>query len=374
VEQENTSYPEEIEPGKRSDNLKLGVAVLVGAAMGLGVYFMVMNNNASPIPNQAAVANQPAGLCVCRNCGTTINRPAGIDCEELNCPNCGHAMMDGMRTAAALGGGATAGRMTQNQRETLAEQRAAAAPAAAPVQRGIGGGPVAGRMTQNQRETLAEQRLTTPPVNRGAVGGPTRPLPAAMTVLPPMGTNGTCICPNCGKTLDRLQGVSCSNATCPVCQSRMTNAILIGRAADTANASLVALNQRGANQPTGGGVVPCPHGGAGGGGHRGAGNQQAGGGPPAAQAPCPPGGGQTGGATISQGVTYTNTARGIVAKNCLGCHGGPIRNLTTYSKLKAYADNGMLLMMTQPGGPMSRFLTAHEYQQFNQWVKAGAPN
>jgi mono/diheme cytochrome c family protein len=107
-------------------------------------------------------------------------------------------------------------------------------------------------------------------------------------------------------------------------------------------------------------------------------------GPPPTAAPCPNHPAAQNGTSVpqhpsqftntgSQPITYSNTVAQIVQSNCLRCHGGAIRNLSTYDNLKAYADNGLLMMMIQPGGPMSRFLSADDAHKIISWVKAGSP-
>ncbi len=76
--------------------------------------------------------------------------------------------------------------------------------------------------------------------------------------------------------------------------------------------------------------------------------------------------------TATSAVTYTNTISGIVEINCLRCHGGPLRNLTNYKNVKAYADSGLLKLMVQQGGPMNRF-SGKDSQTIIDWIKAGAP-
>ncbi len=76
---------------------------------------------------------------------------------------------------------------------------------------------------------------------------------------------------------------------------------------------------------------------------------------------------------VAPTVTYSDSVRPILVKDCYRCHNGPMRNMATYDAVKGYADNGLLLMMTQPGGPMSRFLSASEYHTLTSWVKNGSP-
>jgi len=90
----------------------------------------------------------------------------------------------------------------------------------------------------------------------------------------------------------------------------------------------------------------------------------------AATAPCP---GPSSGVPGNQNITFTNTISGIITTNCQRCHGGPIRTLNNYHQVKSYVDNGLLMMMVQPGGPMSRFLSAAEAHQIITWINNGAP-
>lgn len=93
--------------------------------------------------------------------------------------------------------------------------------------------------------------------------------------------------------------------------------------------------------------------------------------PPAAQAQfCPTPGA---GSPVSAGqITYRNTVRNIVAKDCLRCHNGHFRNLTTYKNVKMYVDNGLLQKLVLPGGPMHRF-AGPDTRQIIAWINTGAP-
>ncbi len=337
MEQQDPSIPIVSRPGLAGSYMGLFLSVLVGAALGLGIYFFLTSKNQAASPSIGTADR----LCVCPSCGMTINKPNALDCEEVNCPNCAHTMNNAARLAAAAGnpGGAVGtGTMTQNRRETLAEQ----------------GVRTPGPMTQNQRETLAEQRIVMPP--RPPAAAAQQPVAFA---FPPLREESRCVCPNCGKTVDRQPGMSCSHVQCPNCRSLMTNSIPIGRQQDM---RLVAMG--GGAGAGGGGAAPCP--GAGGGGGHGGGGGGA--------AICPQQGPTANAPRVgTQPVTYSNTIQGIIHRNCLRCHGGPIRTMNTYGQTKAYADNGLLRMMTQPGGPMSRFLSAHESHQVSAWIKAGSP-
>lgn len=326
MEQQDASVLRGDSPALGGSYLRLILSVLVGAALGLGIYFLLTSKNQTP-------TNTADRLCVCPGCGMTIPKPTGLDCEEVNCPNCGHGMNSAARLAAA---------------------------AANP-----GGASGAGTMTLNQRETLAEQGTATQPKPPGVAA----PQPAAFAYTLPLRDESKCVCPNCGKTTDRQPGVPCSHVWCPNCQSLMTNSIPIGRQQDM---RLVGMGGTG-NHP--GGAAPCP--GAGGGvaapcpGTGGGGTAPCPGAGVGAAPPCAPGANVPQAGT--QTITYSNTIKGIVERNCLRCHGGPIRTLNTCDQVKAYANNGLLKMMTQPGGPMSRFLTADESHQISAWIKAGSP-
>ncbi len=97
-------------------------------------------------------------------------------------------------------------------------------------------------------------------------------------------------------------------------------------------------------------------------------SQQAGGAGPACPAP-----GAGGPAAPSNGqMTYDNAIRGVLEKDCLRCHSGPFRNLTTYKNVKMYVDNGLLKTLVLPGGPMHRF-AGPDTRLITAWINSGAP-
>ncbi len=406
-----------IKPGLLGAYLKLGSAIAVGAAMALGIYFFILQNPTQG-QTQAGANNPPPApapaLCVCPSCGLTVHKPANLDCEEIRCPNSGHKMVP----AVAINGqnGATPVALTQNQAETMAEQ----------------GIVTPGPLSQNQQETLAEQGITpggpkplpplpaTPPPPAPRANAQTNPQLAAMTPPATGPANGggspTCVCPACGKTTPRNPGFSCAQVPCPSCRTGMTNALMVGRTPNnnTARPIVLAATQPGTgttgtcplHNHTGAGQVGAGTGQTGGGMHQmgggmhqmgggmhqmGGGMHQMGGGgvhqmhpglhqslgaqpgTGLVQLQTAPATGTGGNAAANAQITYSNTVQGIVEKNCYRCHSGPFRNLTTYSRIKGYADNGLLMMMVQPGGPMSRFLSANEAHQIMAWIKAGAP-
>jgi hypothetical protein len=71
-------------------------------------------------------------------------------------------------------------------------------------------------------------------------------------------------------------------------------------------------------------------------------------------------------------ITYTNTINPILAKDCLRCHSGPFRNLTTYKHVRMYVDNGLLKTLVMPGGPMHRF-AGPDTREILAWINSGAP-
>ncbi len=71
-------------------------------------------------------------------------------------------------------------------------------------------------------------------------------------------------------------------------------------------------------------------------------------------------------------VTYSNSIKYILAGDCLRCHSGQFRNLTTYENVKMYADNGLLKTLVQLGGPMHRF-AGPDSRLIITWIKSGAP-
>jgi hypothetical protein len=71
-------------------------------------------------------------------------------------------------------------------------------------------------------------------------------------------------------------------------------------------------------------------------------------------------------------ATYSNSIKYILEGDCLRCHSGQFRNLTTYKNVKMYADNGLLKTLVQLGGPMHRF-AGPDSRQIIAWVRSGAP-
>ncbi len=86
---------------------------------------------------------------------------------------------------------------------------------------------------------------------------------------------------------------------------------------------------------------------------------------------CPAPGTGRPGAPSNEQITYHNTIKAVLAKDCLRCHSGPFRNLTTYKNVKMYVDNGLLATLVMPGGPMHRF-AGPDTRLIMTWVKNGA--
>jgi hypothetical protein len=79
-------------------------------------------------------------------------------------------------------------------------------------------------------------------------------------------------------------------------------------------------------------------------------------------------------------VTYSGTIAGIVNSKCAtaGCHAAGSANgdYTSYPGIKAKYDNGSLKkeVITDKTMPQGSSLTDTQYQQFECWINAGAPN
>ena len=73
-----------------------------------------------------------------------------------------------------------------------------------------------------------------------------------------------------------------------------------------------------------------------------------------------------------ESMTYENTIKFVLAKDCLECHSGQFRNLTTYSKVKYYVDNGLLRLLVRRGGQMHRF-AGPDSRILLEWAAKGAP-
>ena len=81
----------------------------------------------------------------------------------------------------------------------------------------------------------------------------------------------------------------------------------------------------------------------------------------------------TDGAMNSPGaqLTYADAIKDVLAKDCLRCHSGPFRNMTTYKNVKMYVDNGLLKTLVLPGGPMHRF-AGPDTRLIIAWIDSGA--
>lgn len=336
-----------IQTGLLGSYLKRGAAVIVGIVLAVGFYFFVVKGNA-----QTPDAQKATLMCVCPDCGAMLEKPAGLDCEEIRCPNCSKPMNTGAMLAAAQAGADPGAQLQQGQGAGTPDAFGGFAPQ---------------RRFDNQGELFAERGMQAPAGGGVLVGG--GPMTAPVEGRAGIAGPDTCVCPNCGKTLKRQPGVACHQVRCPNCQTFMTTPVFIGNAgAAKGEMQLAGMpgTLQGATQAPAAGAAPCPHVGGG-----------------VAQAtPCP---GAVGGthqhfptASVPMAgntgrVTYTTTIQPILERNCYRCHSGPMRNLTTYDRLRPYVDNGLLTMMVQPGGPMSRFVTADEFHTIDSWIKAGAP-
>ncbi len=71
-------------------------------------------------------------------------------------------------------------------------------------------------------------------------------------------------------------------------------------------------------------------------------------------------------------VTYTNTIKYVLEGDCMQCHSGKFRNLSTYKNVKMYVDNGLLKTLVRLGGPMHRF-AGPDSKIIITWINQGAP-
>ena len=72
------------------------------------------------------------------------------------------------------------------------------------------------------------------------------------------------------------------------------------------------------------------------------------------------------------GITYENTIQYVLAKDCLRCHSGHFRNLTTYDNVNIYVKNELLKTLVQRGGAMHRF-ALKDSRWIIAWINNGAP-
>ncbi|MBF0551001.1 MAG: hypothetical protein HQK60_10735 [Deltaproteobacteria bacterium] len=93
-------------------------------------------------------------------------------------------------------------------------------------------------------------------------------------------------------------------------------------------------------------------------------------GPQGSPGPGHPPGGRGNGPLVQ--LTYRDPIKDILAQDCLRCHSGPFRNMTTYKHVKTYADNGLLKLLVKAGGPMHRF-AGPDAGIIIDWINAGAP-
>jgi len=83
--------------------------------------------------------------------------------------------------------------------------------------------------------------------------------------------------------------------------------------------------------------------------------------------------GMGGGQAVPAGdLTYSGVIEGLLAQDCMRCHLGPFRKMTTYEDVKMYVDNGLFEALIVPGGQMHRF-AGPDTKVFLAWARAGAP-
>jgi len=79
----------------------------------------------------------------------------------------------------------------------------------------------------------------------------------------------------------------------------------------------------------------------------------------------------TEGAAAAQPLTYSGAVEPVLARDCLRCHLGPYRKMTTYEEVKALVDSGRFQTMLAPGGLMAPF-AGNDAQTLLNWSKSGA--
>lgn len=73
----------------------------------------------------------------------------------------------------------------------------------------------------------------------------------------------------------------------------------------------------------------------------------------------------------SASISYTNTAKVIIDKNCAGCH----REYSSYNAIKNIIDNGSFKheVIETREMPKREPLSADDYNTLKAWLEAGAP-
>ncbi|HEY3359028.1 MAG TPA: hypothetical protein VGQ83_37605 [Polyangia bacterium] len=331
-----TEYFNDPERGRARRTMVVTVVVL---ALAVGIWAIASARKKTPAVAAAAGAplqmqvladGRPALVaCVCPTCGAVQSRPAGGDCEELRCPRCRTDLKTGFYFMSAGPGAAPA---------AAAPPPIAWAPAPAP--------------TPAQPPALEpRERPELAPPAAGAFGAPFGTAPAMPAPLPirPVnfipqrpGASSACACAACGTRVPNDGHLYCPGLKCPACGRAMMAGVRVGAAPPAAAAPAPGAAAAARGELVAAQTAPCVR--------------------PAAAV--------TGARMLP---TYGDPVGDIVQRNCLRCHGSSLRNLSTYQNLRSYASSGLLLMMIQPGGPMSHFLSPAEAQQLMDWVTAGQP-
>ena len=82
--------------------------------------------------------------------------------------------------------------------------------------------------------------------------------------------------------------------------------------------------------------------------------------------------------TACNNPTYEGSLKSLIDNKCAtsGCHAGSVSpNLTSYSQVKNAADNGSLYreVIDRQTMPEGMSFSQEEYDSFNCWLNAGAP-
>jgi len=320
------------------------VLLVLAAVAGLGAISSARKKAPRSTPGAQQLLGEGRGgvsACVCPACGTVAAKPAGRECEEVACPRCRADMKAGYYFAGAAP-------VVNQQRASLPPPVDALAPVAPLMPLAV---PRFGGMSSPRADAVAPFPMLDATQRGAAVTPPTWTVnfvpqrPGAATV---------CVCPGCGTRVPNDGHLYCPGLRCPACGRAMMAGVRVGaaqpRPAPGPGAAVADPAARGELVATPGAIPPCGRSFA----------------RPQAAVP----------STVAAPINapaYSGTVSEIVARNCLRCHGGALRNLSTYQNLRSYGQSGLLMMMIQPGGPMSHFLAPAEAQQLIDWVEAGEP-
>ena len=165
-------------------------------------------------------------LCICPLDGTQVVHPLGVSCSSLQCPICGSRLVSTLSNLVP-------NNVTQTANIPTAGMPTAGVPTAGTTVTyvPVAGMPTAGVPTAGT--TVAYIPVAGMPTGGmpDDIGGPPSTSEAPTTDNTSLGNSGTsggsteCICPLDGTKVVHPLGVPCSALACPICGSRMINAI-----------------------------------------------------------------------------------------------------------------------------------------------------